>query len=137
MPEQRTQRNRPKEQDELVFLALGGLGEIGMNASLYGHAGRWLMIDLGVTFGDQTTPGIDVILPDLSFIEAHRDRLVGLVAIIVAIGWVRSVLGHWGAGRIKSFLAGAIGGEVIWASGPGAASMRPSREPSFRRSHAR
>lgn len=69
----------PPGKDEMLFLALGGVGEIGMNASLYGHAGRWLMIDLGVTFGDQTTPGIDVILPDLSFIEAHRDRLVGLV----------------------------------------------------------
>jgi ribonuclease J len=69
----------PPGRDEVLFVALGGVGEIGMNAALYGHAGRWLMVDLGVTFGDETTPGIDVIVPDLAFIEAHRERLVGLV----------------------------------------------------------
>src|SRR3546814_2631369 len=49
-------------RDELLFLPLGGAGEIGMNLNLYGHDGRWLMVDLGITFGDDTTPGIDVIL---------------------------------------------------------------------------
>ena len=47
----------PRAPDELVFLPLGGTGEIGMNLNLYGHAGKWLMIDCGVTFGDDTTPG--------------------------------------------------------------------------------
>ncbi|MFN4089459.1 MAG: ribonuclease J [Alphaproteobacteria bacterium] len=65
--------------DEVLFAALGGVGEIGMNVALYGHAGRWLMVDLGVTFGDDTTPGVDLILPDLRFIEAQGDRLVGIV----------------------------------------------------------
>lgn len=69
----------PPRNDELLFLALGGAGEIGMNLNLYGHAGRWLMIDLGVTFGDDSTPGIDLIMPDITFIEQERDRLVGLV----------------------------------------------------------
>ena len=64
---------------ELLFLALGGAGEIGMNLNLYGHAGVWLMVDLGITFGDASTPGIDVIMPDPSFIEERRDDLVGLV----------------------------------------------------------
>lgn len=64
---------------ELLFLALGGAGEIGMNLNLYGHAGVWLMVDLGITFGDESTPGIDVIMPDPSFIEERRDELVGLV----------------------------------------------------------
>ena len=41
--------------DELYFLPLGGTGEIGMNLNLYGHAGRWLMVDLGVTFSDGGT----------------------------------------------------------------------------------
>ena len=50
--------------DELLFLPLGGAGEIGMNLNLYGHAGKWLMVDFGITFGDDTTPGIDVITPD-------------------------------------------------------------------------
>ncbi len=64
---------------ELLFLPLGGCGEIGMNLNLYGHAGKWLMVDLGITFGKETTPGIDIIMPDPAFIVERRDDLVGLV----------------------------------------------------------
>jgi len=70
-------------QDELLFLPLGGAGEIGMNLNLYGYgpAGNetWLMVDLGVTFSDGALPGVDVILPDPTFIEERRERLAGLV----------------------------------------------------------
>src|SRR3546814_16398358 len=48
---------------ELLFLALGGSGEIGMNANLYGCDGKWIMLDLGVTFGRQDYPGIDIVCP--------------------------------------------------------------------------
>ncbi len=65
--------------DELLFLPLGGTGEIGMNLNLYGHDGAWLMVDLGVMFADATRPGVDLLMPDPSFIEARRDQLVGLV----------------------------------------------------------
>jgi ribonuclease J len=69
--------------DELVFLPLGGAGEIGMNLNLYGYGpkGRetWVMVDLGITFGNGSQPGIDVIMPDPAFIEENRDRLAGLV----------------------------------------------------------
>jgi len=69
--------------DELLFLPLGGAGEIGMNLNLYGLGDpkdpTWLMIDLGVTFGDGSPPGVDLITPDPSFIEKRRDRLAGLV----------------------------------------------------------
>ena len=65
--------------DELLFLPLGGTGEIGMNLNLYGHDGAWLMVDLGVMFADASRPGVDVLMPDPSYIEARRDRLVGLV----------------------------------------------------------
>jgi ribonuclease J len=64
---------------ELVFLPLGGAGEIGMNLNLYGFAGQWLMVDCGITFADDTMPGLDVILPDPSFIAERRDLLAGLV----------------------------------------------------------
>ncbi|MDT2024522.1 ribonuclease J [Methylocella sp. CPCC 101449] len=68
---------------DLVFAPLGGLGEIGMNAALYGFGpkGRrkWLMVDLGVAFAGPELPGIDLILPDLAFIERNRKDLVGLV----------------------------------------------------------
>lgn len=65
--------------DELIFLPLGGSGEIGMNVNLYGCRGKWLMVDLGLTFGDATVPGIDLVLPDLGFIEQRRDDLLGIV----------------------------------------------------------
>lgn len=68
---------------ELLFLPLGGAGEIGMNLNLYGLGDPadpdWLMIDFGVTFGDNHPPGVDLITPDPAFIEERRDRLHGLV----------------------------------------------------------
>jgi len=66
-------------RDELLFLPLGGCGEIGMNLNLYGHDGKWLMVDLGITFGNESTPGIDVIMPDPAFIVKNRADLLGLV----------------------------------------------------------
>jgi ribonuclease J len=65
--------------EDLRFVALGGAGEIGMNLNLFGYGGKWLMVDLGVTFGDDTTPGIDVVMPDPAFIAERADDLVGLV----------------------------------------------------------
>src|SRR3546814_13216751 len=61
--------------DDLYFLPLGGSDEIGMNLNLYGYAGRWLMVDLGITFADDSMPGLDIILPDVEPIVRHRDRL--------------------------------------------------------------
>jgi len=69
---------RPKA-DELLFVPLGGSGEIGMNLNLYGTAGKWLMLDLGMTFADERQPGIDLILPDPTFIEDRRDDLIAIV----------------------------------------------------------
>ncbi len=68
--------NRP---DQLAFLALGGVGEIGMNLSLYGYGGRWLMVDCGISFADDTLPGVDVIMPDPGFIAERAGELDGLV----------------------------------------------------------
>ena len=70
--------------ERLIYMPLGGAGEIGMNAYVYGYGRpgqeRLLVVDLGVTFGDmETTPGIDLILPDLSWLEARRDRIDGIV----------------------------------------------------------
>lgn len=65
--------------NELLFVALGGSGEIGMNVNLYGAQGKWLMVDCGITFGDASYPGVDVILPDLQFIEDRLDSLLGIV----------------------------------------------------------
>jgi ribonuclease J len=64
---------------ELLFLALGGAGEIGMNLNLYGYNDQWLMLDLGITFGDEQYPGVDVMMPDPAFIVERRDKLLGVV----------------------------------------------------------
>ena len=66
-------------RDGLVYLPLGGAGEIGMNLNLYGHAGKWLMLDLGIAFGDDSMPGVEVIMPDPAFIEERAKDLVGIV----------------------------------------------------------
>jgi len=65
--------------EELLFLALGGSGEIGMNVNLYGCRGKWLMADLGLTFADPDYPGVELILPELEFIEERMSDLVGIV----------------------------------------------------------
>ena len=70
-------------QDDLVFLPLGGSGEIGMNLNLfgYGRPGRrkWIIVDIGVTFGGLDTPGVEIIMPDSGFIEERADDLLGIV----------------------------------------------------------
>ncbi len=70
-------------QDELVFLPLGGLGEIGMNAALYGFGPetdrQWILVDCGMGFGsEEQLPGIDLVYPDLRFIEEERHNLLGI-----------------------------------------------------------
>lgn len=68
---------------DLVFVPLGGAGEIGMNLNLYGYGTKddqsWVMVDLGVTFNDGTQPGVDLIMPDPTFIEEQRKNLLALV----------------------------------------------------------
>lgn len=64
---------------ELLFCALGGSGEIGMNVNLYGCDGKWLMVDLGMTFSGNEYPGVDLVFADLDFIERERENLIGVV----------------------------------------------------------
>lgn len=66
-------------EKELLFLALGGSGEIGMNVNLYGCDGKWLMVDLGMTFSGGEYPGVDLVFADLEFIETRAKDLVGVV----------------------------------------------------------
>jgi ribonuclease J len=69
-----------RDAGALYFVSLGGAGEIGMNLNLYGYAGDWLIVDCGVTFGDDSQPGVEVVMPDPAFIVERRDRLLGIVA---------------------------------------------------------
>ena len=89
---------KPKPDDELVFLPLGGSNEIGMNFNCYGYGPpddrKWIIVDVGVTFGDQTTPGVEIILPDPTFMEEHADDILGIILThahedhIGAMGWL-------------------------------------------------
>ncbi|HHN72474.1 MAG TPA: ribonuclease J, partial [Thermopetrobacter sp.] len=90
---------RPAADDrDFVVLPLGGAGEIGMNLYLYGY-GRgdrreWVMVDCGVMFGDEKTPGVELVLPDVAFIEERREDLLGILVThahedhIGAIPWI-------------------------------------------------
>ena len=72
------------KDNRLVFLPLGGTGEIGMNMNLYGYGKeidemKWIVVDVGITFADETIPGIDVIMPDHSFIKERSENLLGII----------------------------------------------------------
>jgi ribonuclease J len=72
-----------RPSDELVFAALGGAGEIGMNLAIYGfgdeHRRQWIAVDLGVAFAGDDLPGVDLILPDIRYLIEERSNLLGLV----------------------------------------------------------
>ena len=76
-------KSKKQQTDSLYFLPLGGSDEIGMNLNLYGYGpqedAQWIIVDCGVTFGDLSTPGVDLIMPDPRFIEDRRDNLLGMV----------------------------------------------------------
>ena len=65
--------------ERLIYLPLGGAGEIGMNFYLYGCQGKWIAVECGITFGNETTPGIDVMMADPAFLETVKDDLLGIV----------------------------------------------------------
>ena len=70
-----------RDPDALFFVPLGGSGEIGMNLNVYGYRDQWLIVDCGVTFGEEEhQPGVEVIMADPAFIVERRDRLLGIVA---------------------------------------------------------
>jgi len=85
--------------DELVFVPLGGLGEIGMNAALYGYGPKsrrkWILIDLGLAFAGPEVPGIDLIMPDLSFVESIRKDLLALVVTHAHEDHIGAVASLW------------------------------------------
>lgn len=72
------QLNLKKHKEDLLFVALGGASEIGMNVNLYHLDGKWLMVDLGLGFAHEV-PGIDMLAADISFIKAHKKDLIGLI----------------------------------------------------------
>lgn len=96
----KTKTRKRGGESELVFGALGGLGEIGMNAYLYGvgprDARKWLLVDLGITFPEgEFDPGVDVIFPDIRFLEEERNALCGIVITHAHEDHIGAVLELW------------------------------------------
>src|SRR6266699_1187512 len=84
-PTRRVDRNTDmvRPSDELVFAPLGGVGEIGMNLAVYGlgdeHRRQWIAVDFGIAFADDALPGVDLIMPDIRYLEEERRNLLGIV----------------------------------------------------------
>lgn len=94
--------------DRLIYLPLGGAGEVGMNAYLYGYGPegreRFVLVDLGVTFPEmEGSPGVDLILPDLSWLIERRDRLDGIIITHAHEDHVGALGHHWGKLRVPVY----------------------------------
>ena len=93
--------------EELVFCALGGLGEIGMNAALYGFGPpqrrKYIMVDLGLSFAGPDLPGVDLLLPDLTFVEKIKKDLLGLIITHAHEDHIGAVADLWPNLRCRVF----------------------------------
>ncbi|MFG1346801.1 ribonuclease J [Xanthobacter autotrophicus DSM 431] len=126
--------------EELVFAPLGGVGEIGMNLGLYGFgpkkARTWLVVDLGMSFAGDEAPGVDLVLPDIRFLEAEKKNIAGLVLTHGHEDHVGAVLDLWPRLKCPIYTTGFTAGllEAKRAGEPGAPSSLPvtvvrSRQP--------
>ena len=84
-----------QDHKQLLFLPLGGSGEIGMNLNLYSYDNQWIMVDCGISFADDYLPGIDLIMPDIQFIDNIKDDLMGLVLTHAHEDHIGAVIHLW------------------------------------------
>jgi ribonuclease J len=114
-------------RDELVFLPLGGVGEIGMNLGLYGfgpaRARQWLIVDFGVAFAHSDLPGVDLIFPDIAYLEERKAAIAGIVITHAHEDHFGALIDLWPRLRVPvyatAFTAGLLNAKL--ASEPGAA----------------
>ena len=94
-------------KEELLFCPLGGSGEIGMNMNLYAYGKennrKWIVVDMGVTFADDSIPGIDLIMPDPGFIIDKKDDLLGIVLTHAHEDHIGAVVHIWPELKCKLF----------------------------------
>ena len=94
-------------KEELLFCPLGGSGEIGMNMNLYAYGKennrKWIVVDMGVTFADDSIPGIDLIMPDPGFIIDKKDDLLGIVLTHAHEDHIGAVAHIWPELKCKLF----------------------------------
>ena len=91
-----------KQKNNLLFIPLGGSGEIGMNVNLYHLDGKFIMIDLGLGFA-HNIPGVNMIAPDLTFIKKHRKDLLGIVITHIHEDHIGSVQHLWQELRVPVY----------------------------------
>src|SRR5579872_6712255 len=112
-------------RDELVFLPLGGVGEIGMNLGLYGYGPpenrTWIAVDFGVAFAGPDLPGVDLIFPDISYLEEERSNLAGILVTHAHEDHFGALIDLWPRLRVPvyatAFTAGLLTAKL--ASEPG------------------
>ncbi len=95
------------KKDEFIFCPLGGSGEIGANMNLYAYGNeknqKWIIVDMGVTFADDSIPGIDLIYPDPGFILEKKDDLLGIVLTHAHEDHIGSIVHIWPELRCKIY----------------------------------
>jgi ribonuclease J len=101
---------KKRGHDELVFLPLGGVGEIGMNLAMYGlgprEARQWLIVDFGLTFASEfDEPGVDLVYPDIRFAEAERKNIVGIVITHAHEDHFGALLDLWPKLKVPLFMS--------------------------------
>ncbi len=114
-----------KSKDELVFLPLGGVGEIGMNLGLYGfgprHNRTWIAVDFGVAFAHADLPGVDLVFPDISYLEEERTNLAGIVITHAHEDHYGALIDLWPRLRVPvyatAFTANLLAAKVIGEPG--------------------
>jgi ribonuclease J len=112
-------------KNELVFLPLGGVGEIGMNMALYGFGPptqrKWIIVDCGVTFPGPDLPGADLVLPDIRFLEGERDNILGMVITHAHEDHYGAVMDLWPRLRVPvhvtAFCAGLLEAKRFFEEG--------------------
>ncbi|MEL6968434.1 MAG: ribonuclease J [Pseudomonadota bacterium] len=109
---QKSQKTKASGKEELIFLPLGGVGEIGMNFALYGYgsesARRWIIVDVGVTFPGDDLPGADLVLPDIEFITARVDRLDGIIITHAHEDHYGALLSLWPMLKVPVYTTGFV-----------------------------
>jgi len=117
--------------DELVFAPLGGVGEIGMNLALYGYGPKksrtWLIVDFGMSFAGDEAPGVDLVLPDIRFLEGEKKSIAGMVLTHGHEDHIGAVLDLWPRLGCPIYTTGFTAGllEAKRAGEPGAPSSLP------------
>jgi len=95
------------KKEELLFCPLGGSGEIGANMNLYAYGSeankKWIIVDMGITFADDSLPGIDVIYPDPGFIIDKKDDLLGIVLTHAHEDHIGAVVHIWPSLKCKIY----------------------------------